>query len=204
MLKIKLDHTKLDIPAYLARIREIITALTGNTAFAAVTAKIGPISDLVDALEIKNTAYDAAGQAVRKVLSERDVAWDAVEASVRALASSCEGETTEDAVLQGGGWHLRGTRAPVGPLPAPQNVSGTGGDQDGDADLMWAPVSGRDTYIGEQATTATGPWAQCYVGKKSSCTVKGLTSGQLYYFRVRAIGTAGPGPWSDLTQVRAN
>ena len=32
---------------------------------------------------------------------------------------------------------------------------------------------------------------------KSKATVTGLTSGTKYWFRVRAIGATGPGPWSD-------
>jgi hypothetical protein len=204
MIKIKLDHSRLDIPAYIARIREIITALTGNANFAAVAGKLPPLTAQVDALEEKYTASDVAAQALKTAMAERDAAWDATESAVRALASSCEGETQDDAALQSGGWHLRSGRVTVGPLPAPQDLSGTAGDQEGEVDLMWTAVVGRDTYIGEQASSATGPWTQCYVGKKSTCTVKGLTSGQLYYFRFRAVGTAGPGPWSDITQCRAS
>jgi hypothetical protein len=204
MIKIKLDHTRLDTPAYIARIREIITAMTAAPAFAPLVPKLGPLGTLVDTLETKYTASDAAAQALKTAIAERDAAWDATEASVRALASSVEGETTDDAVLQSGGWHVRSARTAVGDLPAPQDLNGTTGDQDGEVDLMWTAVVGRDTYLGEQAVAATGPWTQCYVGKKSSCTVKGLTSGQLFYFRVRAIGAAGPGPWSDITQCRAS
>jgi hypothetical protein len=40
----------------------------------------------------------------------------------------------------------------------------------------------------------TGPWTQGYVGKKSSCTDTGLASGTLNWFRMRAVGAAGPGP----------
>ena len=32
---------------------------------------------------------------------------------------------------------------------------------------------------------------------KSKATVSGLATGTKYWFRVRAIGAAGPGPWSD-------
>jgi hypothetical protein len=48
-----------------------------------------------------------------------------------------------------------------------------------------------------------GPWTQCYVGKASSCTVTGLTSGTQYWFQVCAIGAAGPSAWSDPATKRA-
>lgn len=203
MAKIKLDHTRLDTPAYISRMREIKTALTGAATFAALVPKLTPFGVLVDTLETKNTLYSEAVQAARQVLTERDAARAAVEDAARALASASEGETSDEALLQSGGWHLRGVSAPVGPMPAPQNLSASGGDMEGEVDLSWEPVDGRDTYLAEYATSATGPWTQFYVGKKSSTTATGLTSGTAYWFRIRAVGAAGPGPWSDVTQKRA-
>jgi len=89
-------------------------------------------------------------------------------------------------------------------LPAPQNLRATGGDMEGECDLQWDPIYGRDAYIAEHAENAAGPWAQFYVGKKSSTTCAGLTPGEMYYFRVRAVGPLGPGPWSDIAQKRAS
>ena len=53
------------------------------------------------------------------------------------------------------------------------------------------------------ATNPAGPWTQKYVGNKSSCTITEMDSGGMYYFRVRAVGPLGPGPWSDIAQKRA-
>jgi hypothetical protein len=203
MAKIKLDHTRLDTPAYIVRMREISTALAAAPTFAPLAAKLPPFNALVDTLETKSTEYEAAVQAAKTVLTERDTARVAVEDAARALASASEGETSDEAALQGGGWHLRGVATVVGPMPAPQNVTASGGDMDGEVDLSWEPVDGRDTYLGEHGTSATGPWTQFYVGKKSSATATGLTSGTAYWFRLRAVGAAGPGPWSDITQKRA-
>ena len=67
----------------------------------------------------------------------------------------------------------------------------------------WEVTPGCTNYIGEQATTITGPWIQFYVGKKSSATASGLASGSLNFFRVCAVGAGGPGPWSNIAQNRA-
>jgi hypothetical protein len=69
-------------------------------------------------------------------------------------------------------------------------------------DLM-ANRRGVQTYIAQYATSPNGPWTECYVGKASSCTVTGLTSGTQYWFQVRAIGAAGPSAWSDPATKRA-
>lgn len=203
MAKIKFDHTALDNPAFIVRMREISTALTPNPVFAALGAKAAALDTAVNDLETKNNAYEVTLQLGSQQLTERDAARSDAEDAARALASASEGETTDAAELQSGGWHLRDPSTPIGPLPAPQNLSGTGGDLEGEADLHWEPVYGRDTYIAECSTSATGPWTQFYVGNTSSCTATGLVSGQMYYFRVRAVGPLGPGPWSDIAQKRA-
>jgi hypothetical protein len=65
-------------------------------------------------------------------------------------------------------------------------------------------VAGRDAYVAEWAENSNGPWTQFYVGNKSSTTCSALTPGELYYFRVRAVGPLGPGPWSDIAEKRAS
>ena len=70
--------------------------------------------------------------------------------------------------------------------------------------LSWDAIRrGVQTYIAQQAISPSGPWTQCYVGKASSCTVTGLTSGTQYWFQVCPIGAAGPSAWSDPATKRA-
>jgi hypothetical protein len=43
-----------------------------------------------------------------------------------------------------------------------------GGDLEGTVDLTWDALRrGVQTYIAQQATSSSGPWTQCYVGKAS-------------------------------------
>ena len=101
-------------------------------------------------------------------------------------------------------WDLHADRPSVGQLPQPANLVATGGDLEGTLDLSWDVLRrGVQTYIAQQALSPSGPWTQCYVGKASSCTVTGLTSGTQYWFQVCAIGTAGPSAWSDPATKRA-
>ena len=103
-----------------------------------------------------------------------------------------------------GGWESQADRAPVGQLPQPANLVATGGDLEGTVDLSWDALRrGVQTYIAQQATSPSGPWTQCYLGKASSCTVTGLTSGTQYWFQVSPIGAAGPSAWSEPTTKRA-
>ena len=202
--KIKLDHTHLDEDGCIARLEEIVTAMTGNATFAAVAAKVTDLDTAVGDFQTKNTTYNVTAQLCSQQLTERDDARNVAEDAGRTLANASEGETEDDAELLSGGWHLRDPASPVGALPAPQNLRVTGGDLEGECDAQWDPVYGRDAYIGEWAANSGGPWTQFYVGRKSSTTCTGLTPGELYYFRVRAVGPLGPGPWSDIAQKRAS
>jgi hypothetical protein len=172
--------------------------------FAALAARLPAFNATVDLLESRNLAYNATAQLAAQQLTERDQTRAEALNAVRALASASEAETTDDAELLSGGWHLTPPPAAVGEMPAPQNLTATGGDLEGEVDLHWEPVSGRDAYTAEWAANAVGPWTQFYVGNNSSCTASGLNPGQMFYFRTRAFGPLGPGPWSDIAQKRAS
>lgn len=62
----------------------------------------------------------------------------------------------------------------------------------------------RDVYSTDGAVNPARPWMQFYVGNNSRCSAIGLNPGQMFYFRVRAYGPLGPGPWSDIAQKRAS
>ena len=134
-------------------------------------------------------------------LDKLEFEFDALLSSEGAYIQSAS--KGEEAKILGAGVEVADAPSPTPDMPAPGNLRATGGDLDGEADLAWDPVSGRDTYIAECSETATGPWNQVYVGRKSSFTATELVSGHLYYFRVRALGPRGAGPWSDIAHKRA-
>ncbi|MBL9131167.1 MAG: fibronectin type III domain-containing protein [Verrucomicrobiaceae bacterium] len=96
------------------------------------------------------------------------------------------------------GFDLASERTPVGELPAPLNLAVTMGAA-GMLKLRWKPVTGASSYIIEMADHSTAPlaWAQVKVSTRASAEMGGLVSGKVYAFRVRAVGAAGEGPWSD-------
>ena len=188
----------------IAYLGPIVTKTTGNSAFTTLATKTTALGTQVTALSAANAAYLAAAQTASKMLTARDNQRAATEAAARALVTGAEALTTDGATLQSGGWELQADRAPVGQLPQPANLVATGGDLEGTVDLSWDALRRSvQTYIAQQALSPSGPWTQCYVGKASSCTVTGLTSGTQYWFQVSAIGAAGPSAWSDPATKRA-
>ena len=188
----------------IAYLGPIVTKMTGNSPFTTLATKTTALGTQVTALSAANAAYLAAAQTASQMLTARDNQHAATEAAARDLGGRRRSPHHDAATLQSGGWELQAARAPVGQLPQPANLVATGGDLEGTVDLSWDALRrGVQTYIAQQAISPSGPWTQCYVGKASSCTVTGLTSGTQYWFQVCAIGAAGPSAWSDPATKRA-
>ena len=102
--------------------------------------------------------------------------------------------------IVGAGMEPADEPTPVGPMPKIAGLVATQGDGDGMIDLHWNPVKrGLKSYIVERTSDPAGQtgWGNADVVTKSSAVISGLVSGTRYWFRARAIGSAGPGPWSD-------
>ena len=101
---------------------------------------------------------------------------------------------------------MAASHTPPGAMPQVQNVHAKGGDNAGTCNLNWKPVKNSKNFVVEFSAdpiTATS-WTQAGLPTKSTFTVTGLTSGAKYWFRVAAVGTQGPGPWSDPATARAS
>ena len=104
----------------------------------------------------------------------------------------------DEAKILSTGFAVRAAGSPVGALPAPIDFLATFGDNPGEVDVTWSAVKGAKSYIVEVRENVAGTaWGGARVVTKSRATIDGLTTGKTYAFRVRAVGTAGEGPWSD-------
>lgn len=98
----------------------------------------------------------------------------------------------------------RRPRTPVGMPPAPGDLRARPGNFEGTCLLDWDSVKGAGAYEIEYALRAdTQHWTRHGASLASKATVDGLTPGTAYAFRVRALGAAGPSPWSDPAFCRA-
>ena len=200
---IKLNLSHLAILALIGYLQKIVAKMTGNAAFTTAAAKTTALDTAVKALVTANTNYESAKATADQLMTLRDTAVIAAENAAQDLATAAEGVTKDPATLQGGGWDLIADRAPIGPLHAPDNFHATGGDNPGEVDLMCDPQAGVQVHQAEYATAPDGPYTAAYVGKKSSCAIPGLPSGTVVWFRMRAVGAAGPGPWAGPISKRA-
>lgn len=200
MAKVKLSLQSLTIPQKIQFIRQVVTSMTGNANFATPAPALLAITAIVDALEAAFNVAQAARLTAKQKTELQNTAEQQADALLTQLAAYVENITGGDAAkIQSGGMETRADATPVGALPAPQNLSATAGDQDGEIDLDWDNIRGAKSYVMEKSVdpiTATS-WQPAGIVTKSKGTVSGLISGTKYWFRVAAIGTDGQGPWSD-------
>ena len=90
-------------------------------------------------------------------------------------------------------------RQPVAVPAQVQNLAVTSGDDTGELDAQWDPVSGTKTYEVQFATDMafTLGLVSPKPPTKSKAVVTGLTSGTRMWCRVRATNAAGTGAWSN-------
>lgn len=200
MAKVKIALSRLSIPAKIQKLRQIITAMTGNANFTTPSPTLASITTLINDLETKFNTAQTARTTAQQMTDLQDLAEKALDAAMTLLVSYAENVTGGDgAKLQSGGFDLRDPSAPIGDLPAPANLIATIGDNDGEIDLDWDSVRGAGSYVVERSAdppTATS-WQMIKTFKPSKGTISGLTSGTKNWFRVAAVGTAGQSPWSD-------
>ena len=207
MNKFKLELRGKTVPEKLQLGANHITSMTGNASYPAGTRVP---SDAVfqtaqDDLAAADAAVLAAETTWKQKIQEREakeIAWDTV---ITARANNCEAVTPNDLVaLASTGLPLRATPAPIGQLPAPGDLRAEATDNEGEIELRCKTVTGASSYEWQcRLHTGSPPWEAVKTGTTVKILVSNLTPGTVYAFRVRAIGSAGPGTWSDEATERA-
>ncbi len=166
-------------------------ALTAyNTAALNVDSRLSTIATMEQNLETE-----------RSLLRESVVSLDDLTVQLAVYVENVA--NGNGATMQLAGFQLANPPVPIGQLPPPQNLRGSTADIDGNVMLKWNSVHGAKSYFVECAANSNGPWNQIDVTTRVSTTATGLTSGVKYWFRVRAIGTAGYSGWSEPAQKMA-
>ena len=207
MTKFKLELQKKTVPEKVSLGANHITAMTGNAAYPAATRvpTDAQVQTAQDDLAAADAAVNAAETAWKLKIQERDakeLTWDTV---ITARANNCEAVTPTDLVaLQSTGFPLRSTGAPLGQLPAPADLRATATDNEGEIELRCKTVNGASSYEWHcRLHDGNPPWEAVKTVTTAKILVPTLTPGVVYAFRVRAIGSAGPGTWADEATERA-
>lgn len=183
----------------------IVTAMTGNANFATPTPALPGLTTKIT--EFNARVADSAGKnnAARQATVDRETKRTELETMLTQLAGYVEAATAGDeSKILSAGMQVRSAATPVGAMPAPANLSATAGDMDGEIDLSWQPVDGAGSYeVDCKLHNDAAVWVRVKAVTASKLSAADLTPGSLYAFRVRAVGAAGEGAWSDEAVRRA-
>ena len=181
-----------------------VTAITGNANF---TTPLPSAANFTAALTPYQTAlanFNTAQAAAKLATTNKDTARLALESVLTArgnyveLTASSAADPT--AVVESAGFSTRSAKTPSGVPDMVANLALTAGDNAGEIDAQWDPVSGTKISYGIQwtLTPATeSSWKELPDSTKSKSVLTGFTSGQQIFIRVRAKGSGGTGAWSQ-------
>lgn len=202
MPKVKLNLKDLSTLEKVAKARQIVTSLTGNSSFTTPHPTLVQMTTGADSLETAFSDVQTARQTVQTKTSILRDKEDDLEKLLRQIAAYIESVGGDDeSALLSAGVDIRSAASPtVAPTP-PTSLTATDGDEEGEIDLTWDKVKGAKSYVVERSSdpaTATS-WGHASVVLKSSASINGLTAGTRYWFRVAAVLSSGQSAWSDPT-----
>jgi hypothetical protein len=200
MPRVKLNFRRLPIPEKIARAQQIVAALTGNTNFPTPHPALADVTAAAATLETADDDAQAARREARRLTGERDRQEHKLTQLNTQLGAHVESVAGDDeAKIMSAGLETRSDRTTNTSAPeAPETLTATTGNHDGEIELSWDTVRGARSYVVERATDPhAGPWTQAGVAPRSSLILEGLDSGTRYYFRVAAITLNGQSPWSN-------
>lgn len=181
------------------RVLIIEARLQGNAAFTTLSALLLEVAEKRQALE---EAITAASDGGRTAVALREMRKRELKEVVERLAggvASIAGDD-EELILSAGFFLRSSTRSSEG-LPMPLKLRARISEHTGEARLDWATTRGASIYVIEHNGVSpddAGAWRQVAETTRIKHVVSGLASAQVHWFRVRAIGTKGKSPWSDV------
>ena len=201
MAKIRLNLSGLSTAQKLAKAEQVVPAMTGNPTYPTPTPTLASISTAATELRTADAESVAARQTAKEKTAIKNQKEEKLEQLLTQLAAHVESVAGGDEQkILSAGFDVRTVGVVTTETPdAPQGLTATVGDHEGEIDLSWDTVPGAKSYvIGQSADSGTPvTWSHAAVSTRSSYTANGLTSGTRYWFRVAAVNNNGQSGWSD-------
>lgn len=193
----KAGITGLSATELVAKALLVETKMTGNLNFPTPDPTLLVLKTKREAVE--TGIVEAASGDHAKVFAKNLAVAELKDALVREAAYVSHVAAGDVLIILGSGLEPRKEAEPIGPLGPPVDLLARAGDKPGEMLVDWAPERGARYYHLEITTDPDDgtTWKLFGVGSKSSFKATGLEPGKAYWFRVQALGSAGPGPYSD-------
>lgn len=180
--------------------QEHVTAMTGNANFPTPTPSAPDFLAGLSAFQAAVSAAEAARVAAREATAVKDEARALLELLLNQRGNYVQSASNGNGpVILSSGFPLKNPPSPVGILPAPINLLIELNGTPGVMLLSWRHVAYARSYIIQcsVANTMTRDWQPFKTSSVAKLRIEGLTLGQVYAFRIAAVGgTTGQGDWS--------
>ena len=195
----KLGLDGLNVPAKIQYGRRIINASTGNPSVPTPNPTLPVFTASIDLMESTYNDAKAARLLAKTKTQLLDQAEDSFDAFVSQFASYVDNASAGDPmIIESAGFAVRSTPSPIGELAAPTDLQAKTGEHPGHADLKWKSRYGAKAYTVERAIdSAEMAWVFMGNSTKAEASLNSMVSGNKYWFRVAAVGSAGTSAWSD-------
>ncbi len=200
MSKPKLNLQGVDPLSKVQLVNDIVTQMTGNANFttpnptlAALTTKSDALSAIISQISLTEQQLEQHNVTQDTLVTELDALLTALMAYVESASGG------EEAKILSAGMGVRGKPTPPGPMPQVTGLEAKAGDDAGVILLRHDAVKGAKVYERQRSPDpfTNASWVNLDASTKASSTVTDLPSATRCWFRVRAVGAKGPGPWSD-------
>jgi hypothetical protein len=193
---------RLNAVQLVARSLFIEERLEDNPAFTTLSPSLAEIATKREALQ---QAITEAADGGRTVTAQREQRRRELKLALDALAGDVMSQAGDDAEkILGAGFFVRKNSRSLEGLPMPLKLRARISDHVGEARLDWATTKGAALYVVEHNGVSpddASAWIQVAETTRIRQVVPGLTSAKIHWFRVRAIGTTGRSPWSDVAHT---
>lgn len=199
MSNVKTNLGKLNVTQKVALARQVVTKMTGNATYTTPAPALTALTTAADALEAAFNAALAARASSKQATSTQSDKDTALTLLLNQEASYVQNISVGDQTkIESAGFEVRNHASPIGTLPAPASIELDANVNPGNMGLKWPRVAGAASYIVERALDGSGPLDYISVATPTNTkvTVNTMTSGSRYWFRVAAVGAAGPGMWT--------
>ena len=180
--------------------KKVHMALMGNQNVPAPNPPLPTLQELIAAAERSIDTFEAEKAILRNRKNLRDEAIKALCNGLRLEADTVQAATHGDPDrMETAGFRAGKRPSPVG-IPAQViRLVLEGGPTEGTLKASWKPVRGVKVYEMETSPDPIGANTWTYKGTvtKAKAIINNFVSGTRIWLHVRAIGTAGAGPWSD-------
>src|SRR5689334_16249638 len=141
MARIRLNLRNLSVTEKIARGRQIVTAMTNNPSFANPNPPLPEVTAALDDLDKAFASVQTARSEVATKMITQDNASSKLDQTLTQLAGYVESVAgKDDTLITSAGMETKSVRSAPTVPSAPQGLSATAGDHEGEINLAWKPI----------------------------------------------------------------